>query len=458
VKLALIGGGGVRSPLFVMSLLSWQQRIGVDELCLMDIDAHKLELFGALCRQIVQRAGNPFKVTTTMDARTALTGARHVVTTIRAGQDLGRAIDERIALNHGVLGQETTGPGGFAMAMRSIPALLGYARLMQEVSPDAWMYNFTNPAGLVTQALRDAGFANTIGICDGANGGQDAIAAWAGVEASQVQAEVFGLNHLSWCRRAVINGRDVLSDALADERFLRESQRLFDPDLVRQIGMHCNEYLYYYYYAEQAVQAMLNQKLSRGEEIVEINRRLLAQLEEVDIQRNPQQALRIFFGYEKRRDASYMQYAHGGASAEDAVLQPVFDADIPARAGEGYAGVALSVIEALEHGGPLHIALNVPNQGAINGMQTGDVVEVSCRVDQQGVHVMDIGAVPPAQLQLMQTIKRYEYLAIEAIHARSRAKAVEALMVHPLVLSYPRAKVLVDDYLTAHKNLVGEWR
>ena len=99
-----------------------------------------------------------------------------------------------------------------------------------------------------------------------------------------------------------------------------------------------------------------------------------------------------------------------------------------------------------------------PNQGAINGMQTGDVVEVSCRVDQQGVHVMDIGAVPPAQLQLMQTIKRYEYLAIEAIHARSRAKAVEALMVHPLVLSYPRAKVLVDDYLTAHKNLVGEWR
>ena len=196
MKLALIGGGGVRSPLFVMSLLNWQQRLGVDELCLMDIDARKLELFGALCRQIVQRAGDPFKLTTTLDARTAFDGAHHVVTTIRVGQDVGRAIDERIALKHGVLGQETTGAGGFAMAMRSIPALLEYARLLQQVSPGAWMYNFTNPAGLVTQALRDAGFERTIGICDGANSGQGAIAAWMGIEPGLVRAEVYGLNHL----------------------------------------------------------------------------------------------------------------------------------------------------------------------------------------------------------------------------------------------------------------------
>ena len=137
------------------------------------------------------RAGDPFKVTLTTDARTALTGARHVVTTIRVGQDRGRAIDERIALRHGVLGQETTGPGGFAMAMRSIPALLEYARLLQEVSPGAWMYNFTNPSGLVAQALRDAGFERTIGICDGANGGQGAIAGWMGVEPAQCAGRGF---------------------------------------------------------------------------------------------------------------------------------------------------------------------------------------------------------------------------------------------------------------------------
>jgi 6-phospho-beta-glucosidase len=311
---------------------------------------------------------------------------------------------------------------------------------------------------MVTQALRDAGYANTIGICDGANAGQAAIAAWAGVEASQVQTEVFGLNHLSWCRRAFIAGRDVLPEALADDRFLRTSQHLFEPALVRQIGMHCNEYLYYYYYAEQALQAMRQQKVSRGEEIVELNRRLLAQLEEVDVGRNPEQALRIFFGYEKRRQASYMNYAPGAAAVEAADGSPVFDADIPTQAGEGYAGVALAVIEALEHNRPLQIALNVPYQGAIQGMQPDDVVEVSCRVDSSGIQVMDIGAVPDAQYQLMHTIKRYEHLAIEAIRSRSRTKAVEALMVHPLVGSPPLAKALVDDYLAAHKDSVGQWR
>jgi 6-phospho-beta-glucosidase len=132
MKLALIGGGGVRSPLFVMTLLRWQARIGVTELCLMDIDARKLELFSALCRQIVRRAGDPFPVTATTDARLALSGADHVVTTIRPGFEQGRATDERIALRHGVLGQETTGPGGFAMALRSIPAILGYAELLRD--------------------------------------------------------------------------------------------------------------------------------------------------------------------------------------------------------------------------------------------------------------------------------------------------------------------------------------
>ena len=172
MKLTLIGGGGVRSPLFVMTLLRWQKRVGVDELCLLDVDERKLSLFGPLCRELVHRGGDPFKVTTTMDAFAALSGTDHVVTTIRPGFEQGRATDERIAFRHGVLGQETTGPGGFAMALRSIPAILGYAKLLREVSPKAWMYNFTNPAGLVTQGVRDAGYDRIIGICDGANGGQ----------------------------------------------------------------------------------------------------------------------------------------------------------------------------------------------------------------------------------------------------------------------------------------------
>ena len=463
MKLTLIGGGGVRSPLFVMTLLRWQQRIGANELCLMDIDERKLELFGGLCRELVHRAGDPFTITATTDARAALTGADHVVTTIRAGFEQGRATDERIALRHGVLGQETTGPGGFAMALRSIPAILGYAELLREVSPQAWMYNFTNPAGLVTQALREAGFERTIGICDGANGGQGAVAGWAGVEHRRVRAEVFGLNHLSWCRRAWIDGEDVLPRAIADDRFLRDHQGLFAPELVRRAGMHLNEYLYYYYYAERAVAAISAERLTRGEEIVALNRQLIEQLEEIGVQRNPERALRAFFGYEQRRGATYMHYARaagedGGESVVDADQEQLFDADIPAEGGEGYAGVALSIIEALEKDKPLYTALNVPNETAIAGMAADDVVEVSCRVDGSGIHVVPIGAVPAPQLGLMKSVKLYERLTVQAIRERSRQLAVEALMAHPLVLSYSRARPLVEEFLQAHRAYVGDWQ
>lgn len=454
MKLTLIGGGGVRSPLFVMTLLRWHQRIGLTELCLMDIDERKLGLFSALCRELVRRAGDPFTLSATSNARLALSGAAHVVTTVRVGFEQGRATDERIALRHGVLGQETTGPGGFSMALRSIPAILGYAGLLREVSPRAWLYNFTNPSGLVTQVLRDAGHERTIGICDGANAAQDGLARWAGVEPASIRAEVFGLNHLSWCRRAWLNGADILPAAFADDRFLHDSQGLFEPALLRQVGMHCNEYLYYYYYAEKALAAISGGGQTRGEEIVELNQRLIQQLETINVERDPERALRAFFGYEKRRGATYMHYAYHRPHAEEAGSQP-FDADIPAEAGEGYAGVALSIIEALEKGLPLYTALNVPNRGAIDGLDDDDVVEVSCRVDGAGVQPLPIGEVPLPQLALMQTVKNYERLTVQAVRQRSRRLAVDALMAHPLVLSYSRARPLVDEFLAAHAVTIG---
>ena len=343
MKLTLIGGGGVRSPLFVSTALRWHARLGLRELCLFDIDARKLALFGALCRELVHRRGDPFTLTTTTDARQALSGVAHAVTAIRVGFEQGRALDERIALRHGVLGQETTGPGGFAMALRSIPAILGYAELLQQLSPGAWMFNFTNPAGLVTQALREAGYERTVGICDGANAGQSSLAQWAGVPESRIRAEVFGLNHLSWCRSAWLDGEDLLPRALADDGYLLQAQRPFEPALVRMLGMHLNEYLYYYYYAEQALQAIKAEALTRGEEILELNTRLVAQLEGIGVERDPERALRAFFGYEQRRGATYMHYAHGGTGIAEADRQPIFDADIPPEAGEGYAGVALGI-------------------------------------------------------------------------------------------------------------------
>ena len=175
MKIAILGAAGVRSPLLLKAILKRQKQLGLTDLALMDLDGERLELIGTITAR--QEMGATFKITRTTDARAALTGADFVLTTFRVGGTEARVVDERVPLRRGVLGQETTGPGGFAMALRSIPAILEYAELLDRVSPGAWLYGFTNPAGLVTQALRDAGFSRTVGICDGANVGHDSVAA-----------------------------------------------------------------------------------------------------------------------------------------------------------------------------------------------------------------------------------------------------------------------------------------
>jgi 6-phospho-beta-glucosidase len=465
MKLALIGGGGVRAPLFVASALRRANRIDLDEICLMDSDAEKLDVFGALCREVARVAGSRVRIASTTDAQAALEGARYVVTTIRVGGDEGRVFDERIALRHGVLGQETTGPGGFAMALRSIPAVLDYAELLDKVSPGAWTFNFTNPAGLVTQALHDNGFHRTVGICDAANEAQLSAARWLKVDGKKLRAEVFGLNHLSWARRVMLDGQDVLSPLLHDPGFLANTMlNVFDPELVQEVGMWMNEYLYYFHYAERAVEQIASEERTRGEEIRELNRQLLKQLKAIGVERNPQAALSAYYAYENRRSSTYMHYARPDAPTPEeaderaAAGSAGVSSEGPNEAGEGYAGVALSIVEALETGNRLYTALNVPNEGAINCLQLGDVVEVSCEVSRDGIRPLPIGDIPEAQELLIRSVKRYERLTVEAIMKRSRPKAVLALMAHPLVLSYSRAKMLVDEYLAAHAAYVGTWQ
>jgi len=449
MKLALVGGGGVRAPLFVQSALRRADRLSLTEISLMDVAGEQLERIGALCQELSRRAGGLVNVSLTTDATEAFTGADFVVTTVRPGGIDGRIADERIALAQNVLGQETTGAGGFAMALRSIPVILDYARLLRKISPKAWLFNFTNPAGLVTQALSDAGIDRCVGICDSANGAQNAIAKWLGVDEQRVEADVFGLNHLSFTRHAKVAGEDRLPEALADDRFLATTAlRVFEPEVVRRHGLWLNEYLYYYYYADRAVAELLAGQ-TRGEEIKALNGNLWAELGSVDIGRNPAAALDAYFAYEHRRSASYMRHADDDAEAQ---------ASGDDHDGEGYAGVALSLIEALGGGSAIRTGLNVPNRGAIAGLRDSDVVEVSCRVDRYGIHPLTVGAMPEAQAYLVQSVKHYERLTVAAVSERSRALAVEALVAHPLVLSYSRAEPLVENYLKAHAGYVGEWR
>jgi 6-phospho-beta-glucosidase len=435
-------------------------RIGLDELCLMDIDAEKLRIFGGLSTALARLACSPVKITTTTDPQVALDGSSYVITTIRVGGDPGRVLDERIALKHGVLGQETTGPGGFAMAMRSIPAIMDYAGRLAKTNPQAWMFNFTNPAGLVTQALRDAGYERVVGICDSANAAQQAASRWLGVEPHRLKAEVFGLNHLSWARKVTLDGEDKLAGLLKDPAFLSETLlNLFDAALVQESGMWLNEYLYYFYYPEKAIQRISREAMTRGEEVAMLNRRLVDQMQAIDIAAEPKRALGVYFAYEQRRGATYMAYGRPGSlTPEEADRQLQAWVAMPvSEEGEGYAGVAFNLIEALQGDKMMYTGLNVPNQGAIDCMQPGDVVEVTCLVDREGVHPVKIGAILEGQELLMRGVKRYERLAVTAIRDRSRRTAIQALMAHPLVQSYSLATQLVDEYLAAHAAWTGEW-
>ena len=460
MKLAVMGGAGVRSPLLIAPTLSRAARIHLDDIYLMDTNPEKLELLGALCQHIARRLDSPVRIHFTTDAREALEGASYIITTIRVGEEQGRVLDERIALRRGVLGQETTGPGGFAMAMRSIPAILEYAELAEQVAPGAWIFNFTNPAGLVTQALRGQGFSRTIGICDSANLAQTEGARFLGLQPDDLRAEVFGLNHLSWARRLSREDTDLLPGLLADQRFWASTtQHMFDRELIHELGLFLNEYLFYFYYPEKALQSIQSDSMTRGEEVQALNRRLLDQLRLADPRRDPETALRMYAAYEHRRSSTYMHYANpNGISLEEAdqVSEAQID-DITLDTGEGYAGVALRIIEALESGAPVYTALNIPNHGAIDAMQFDDVVEISAVIENGAVRPLPIGPIPEHAELLMRSVKRYERLAVDAILNRSRSGAVMALMAHPLVQSYSLAQALADDYLTAHAPFVGGW-
>ena len=461
MKLTVLGGGGVRGPLFVASALRRANIIHLDEICLMDIHGDRLEIMATISRQLGIMIDSPVRITHTADPVAALDGASYVVTAIRVGDEPGRVLDEKIALKHGVLGQETTGPGGFAMAMRSIPAIAHYATLMDKHCPQAWLFNFTNPAGLVTQALRNQGFERIVGICDGANEAQHQAAHWLRLDPHQLRPQVFGLNHLSWTRSILHDQKEVLQPLLSDPDFLASSSlKVFEPALIHQFGMWLNEYLYYFYYSEKAIAQILGDGKTRGEEILELNQRLFQQLSDLDVAQLPEKALAIYQGYHDRRGATYMHYARPQAPSLQQADQYAHDSapkPFDAAAGEGYAGVALDVIQGLEGSEPIYTALNLPNEGAIDCMAAGDVVEVSCVVDSKGIRPLPVGQIPEHQEILMRTVKYYENLAVQSILERSREKAIMALMVHPLVMSYSRANVLIDEYLAAHRSFVGEW-
>ena len=215
-KLTIIGGGSVRAPFFANSLAKRAHTLHISTLCLYDIDSEKLRVIGSIAKHAVAKIAPDLQVILETDLTKAITGTDYFVTTIRVGGDHSRVVDEQIAIKNGVLGQETTGAGGFFMAARSIPVLADYCRRIKELAPNAWIFNFTNPSGLVTQAMHSLGYDHVIGICDTPSSTKLRIAEAMGYENDRFTMEFFGLNHLSWARKALYEGKDVMPAILSD--------------------------------------------------------------------------------------------------------------------------------------------------------------------------------------------------------------------------------------------------
>ncbi len=252
MKLTIIGAAGVRTPLIIDEIINRQDRIGITELCLMDIDSERLELIAAVTAAGESSNRLRFSINRTTDAIKALSGADYVITTFRVGGIESRVIDERVPLDLGIIGQETTGPGGFAMGLRSIPVLADYARLMQQYCPDAWLINFANPSGMMTEALQNyIHFDKAIGICDGPTGVINVAAQVLGVSANEIYAEYFGLNHLGWFKSintGQVDRQPELIQMLVSAGGVPGLD--IDPGLIASLKMIPNEYLFYYYHSQ----------------------------------------------------------------------------------------------------------------------------------------------------------------------------------------------------------------
>lgn len=457
MKLTVIGGGGVRSPFLAQIIARKAKDLHIDKVVFMDNDPRKLQIYGTLSEITAMCVEPELDFAVTADAAEALKDADFIITTVRVGGDAARVKDERIALKYGVLGQETTGAGGFAMAMRSVPVILDYCRMVKELSkPGAVIFNFTNPSGLVTQVVRDEGYDNFYGICDGPSEFLQEIANMMNVPREKIHAECFGLNHLSWFRSVKADGEEIIDKILSNPLLFKETEnRLFDPDLVKDMGMLLNGYLYYYYHREKAIENIDKTGRTRGETILEINRRMTEALSGIKIGDNFPYAVRTYLEYMEQRKNSYMAIESGSGPVQPAQKHGLDS--LLNSSDEGYAGVALGVIEGISAGKTAEAILSVPNNGAIVGLEDKDVVEITCRIQGGNIEPVKIGKVPDIQMSLIRQVKLYERLAAKAIRECNIKTAIYALMVHPLVNSYSLAKKIVYEYIEAHKEHIGNW-
>ena len=487
MKLTILGGGGFRVPLVYEAMATGATGLQVDEIALQDVDAARLrtitEVIDGVRAQLESdgRAAHPPRVTATTDLREAVTGADFVFSAVRVGGAEARTVDERVALGLGLLGQETIGPGGLAYALRTIPVALEIARTVAELAPAAWVINFTNPAGIVTEAMRSILGDRVVGICDTPIGlvrrvgrllDVDLVAGERGAEVDYV-----GLNHLGWLRSVTVDGEDRLPGLLADDDALEEIEeaRLIGKDWVRADGALPNEYLYYYLHTASAIDRITGSATTRGEFLAKQQGDFYLAAADVDRAWSPTKGAPIdgntphddtdssdasccsspvdlWRSTLHEREATYMAESRDEERREEDV------------AGGGYQEVALRLMTALATGRRERMILDVGNISAdrqdapaaeriVPELPADAVLEVLCEVDGDGVHPLPIAPIELGRLGMMSTLRAAERKILEAATTGSREAAWLGFATHPLVSSPELGAKLLEGYIAGHPQI-----
>ncbi|REJ28397.1 MAG: 6-phospho-beta-glucosidase [Caldibacillus debilis] len=432
IKIATIGGGSSYTPELVEGLIKRYDELPVRELWLVDIEEgkEKLEIVGNLARRMVKKANVPMEIHLTLDRKEALKGADFVTTQLRVGLLDARIKDERIPLKYGMIGQETNGAGGFFKALRTIPVLLEIAEEMEQLCPDAWLINFTNPAGMVTEALlKYSKHKKVIGVCNVPINMKITIAKLLNIPVDQLHLTFAGLNHLSFVMDVFVDGKSRLSEVIElitdPERQINMKNITplpWEKDFIKALGIIPSPYLRYYYKTKEILEKELEEfkkGKTRAEIVKELEKNLFELYKDPNLDVKPPQL-------EKR----------GGAY---------------------YSDVACNLIASLYNDKRDIQTLNVRNDGAISNLPNDVVVEVNCLVTKQGPIPLAVGELPTPVYGLVQQIKSYEITAIDAAVTGSYEKALLALCINPLITNDVDAKNILDEMLEAHKTYLPQF-
>ncbi|TMR19080.1 6-phospho-beta-glucosidase [Nonomuraea turkmeniaca] len=412
MKLAVVGGGSTYTPELIDGFARLRDELPVSEIALIDPDAARLELVAGVSRRMLAHAGHPARVLATSSVAEGVSGAQVVLFQLRVGGQAARELDETWPLRCGCVGQETTGAGGLAKALRTVPVVLRIAETVREHAPDAWIVDFTNPVGIVTRALLDAGH-RAIGLCNVAIGFQRRFAAWLGADPARVSLGHVGLNHLTWERAVHLDGQDVLPDLLAEHGQEIAGSLGLRPGLLRRLGVVPSYYLRYFY-AHDAVVREQRSKPSRAAEVAEMEARLLELYADPSVVEKPEL--------------------------------------LSQRGGAFYSEAAVALIASLLGDRGDTQVVNVRNAGTLPFLGDEAVIEVPAAVGAGGAVPLPVAPVEPLYAGLIANVSAYETLALEAALHGGADRVRDALLAHPLIGQDELAEELTGLLLEAGRE------